>query len=89
MISDSNQVVNRCSTPMSSHCQSVSESFIEDNLIENDGVDDVTSFCDGASQDDASEINVKQNDNLCNLDVERETGKCLWNQIACYGFGIY
>ena len=72
---DINRTVNRSSTPMSSHCQSVSESFLEDALIENDGVDDLTSFCDGASQDDASEINGKQNDNLHALDVERETGK--------------
>jgi hypothetical protein len=38
-------------TPMSSHCQSISESFIEDTLNDNDAAYDLTSFCDGASQD--------------------------------------
>ncbi|KDR18472.1 ATPase family AAA domain-containing protein 2B [Zootermopsis nevadensis] len=57
---DVSQTLNRCLTPMSSHCQSISESFIEDTLNDNDAADDLISFCDGASQDDAGEIVSKQ-----------------------------
>jgi hypothetical protein len=61
---------------VSSHCQSISESFIEDNLNENDPADDVMSFCDGASQDDAGEVVRKQCiDVVENQDVGKQTGK--------------
>jgi hypothetical protein len=61
---------------MSPHCRSFSESFIEDVLNDNDAADDLMSFCDGASQDDAGEIGSKQcNSFLNSQDVEKQTGK--------------
>jgi serine/threonine protein phosphatase PrpC len=61
---------------MSSHCQSITESFIEDTLNENDAADDLMSFCDGASQDDAGEIVSKQCISVLNSqDIEKQTGK--------------
>ncbi|XP_033610153.1 ATPase family AAA domain-containing protein 2 isoform X3 [Cryptotermes secundus] len=71
---DVSQTLNRSLTPVSSHCQSISESFIEDTLNENDPADDLMSFCDGASQDDAGEVVSKQCINvLDSQDVEKQT----------------
>jgi hypothetical protein len=76
MVSDVSETTNRCSTPMSSHCQSISESFIEDTLNEHDAAYDLTSFCDGASQDDDGEVVSKQSINvLDSQDIENQTGK--------------
>lgn len=73
---DVSQTLNRCLTPMSSHCQSISESFIEDTLNDNDAADDLISFCDGASQDDAGEIVSKQCISVLSSQyVEKQTGK--------------
>jgi hypothetical protein len=76
VVSDVSETMNRCLTPMSSHCQSISESFIEDALIENDAAYDLTSFCDGASQEDDGEVVSKHSVNvLDSQDVEKQTGK--------------
>lgn len=76
IVSDVSQTLNRSLTPVSSHCQSISESFIEDTLNENDPADDLMSFCDGASQDDTGEVVSKQCVNvLDSQDVEKQTGK--------------
>jgi hypothetical protein len=76
LISDVSRTLNQCSTPVSSHCQSISESFIEDTLNENDPADDLMSFFDGASQDDdAGEVSKQCINVLDNQDVEKQTGK--------------
>jgi hypothetical protein len=105
IVSDVSQTLNRCLTPVSSHCQSISESFIEDTLNENDPADDLMSFCDGASQDDAGEVVNKQCINvLDSQDVEKQTGKSQFfklnppntiimtsccNVLLCFGAVIY
>jgi hypothetical protein len=76
MVADVSEAMNRCSTPMSSHCQSISESFIEDTLNENDAAYDLTSFCDGASQNDDGEMVSKHSSNvLDSQDIENQTGE--------------
>jgi len=76
LVADVSEAMNRCLTPMSSHCQSISESFIEDTLNDNDAAYDITSFCDGASQDDDGEVVSKHSVNvLDSQDVENQTGK--------------
>jgi SpoVK/Ycf46/Vps4 family AAA+-type ATPase len=71
---DVSEAMNRCLTPMSSHCQSISESFIEDTLNDNDAAYDITSFCDGASQDDDGEVVSKHSINvLDSQDGENQT----------------
>jgi len=76
VVADVSEAMNRCLTPMSSHCQSISESFIEDTLNDNDAAYDLTSFCDGASQGDDGEVVSKQSINvLDSQDIENQTGK--------------